>query len=147
MGRNKELFLKELESKEYVCIPRRLGTDSDKLLGVWSLCDGLWIEETRQWTEFSRSFGNKVRKAGLGWRAGLLAYQSMWLAKFRYLAPVIGLTVAQCSEVQQSIMSPCLLAAGYCNKMPRAVFMVPSNSEGWIGTIAEWYYSRKNSNC
>ena len=125
IGRNKELFIKESESKEYVCIPHRLGSDSDKRLGVWSSCDGLWVEETRQWIDFSRTFGKKVRKAGLGRKAGLLAYQSMWLAKFRYSAPVIGFTVAQCSKVQQSIISPCLSAAGYCNKMPRAVVYGP----------------------
>ncbi len=49
----------------------------------------------------------------------------MWLAKFRYSAPVIGYTIAQIEKVQKTILSPCLSASGYCSKMPRAVVYGP----------------------
>ncbi len=57
--------------------------------------------------------------------AGQLAYHSIWMAKFRYSAPAIGFTKLQLKKIQQSIISPCLSQAGYCNKIPRAVVYGP----------------------
>ena len=129
-SRLKGVIIKESESKEYLTIPRKSGKDTEKRLGVWNSCDGVWHVESANWNEYSASFGKKVRLAGLGRKAGRLAYHSMWLAKFRFSAPVIGFTVTQVGKVQKAILSPCLAAAGYCSKMPHAVVHGP---EKWGG--------------
>ena len=70
---------------------------------------------------------------------GYVAYHSMWISKFRYSAPVIGFTSTQLQKIQRSVMGPCLSAAGYCNRMPRAVVYGTEHYGGmeWdaIGTI------------
>ena len=123
--RNRGVVIQESETKDYITIPRKTGKESEKQLGVWSSCDGLWTKEVKLWQEFSTALGIKVKQSRLGRRAGLLAYKTMWLAKFRYSAPVIGYTIAQLEKVQKMILSPCLSASGYCCKMPRAVVHGP----------------------
>ena len=123
--REKHLELRESESRKKVVIPRKTGKDVEKRLGVLSSCDGKWSREFQNWIEFSRAFGNKMKISRLGRMAGYLAYQSIWLAKFRYSAPVTGLTFNQLDAIQKAITSPCLSVAGYCSKFPRAVVFGP----------------------
>ncbi len=54
----------------------------------------------------------------------------MWMAKFRYSAPVIGLTIKQMQQIKQCIVRPSLAASGVCSKIPRAVVFGPSNFGG-----------------
>ena len=119
--RSTELWLRESETGERIKIPRVLYSDAEKRLGVRSSCDGLWNAEFNYWMEFSKIFGLRVRRAGLGRMAGFIAYHSMWISKFRYSAPVIGFNNSQLQKIQKSVVNSCLSAAGYCNRMPRAV--------------------------
>ena len=126
----KELFLKESETKKLVRIPRQGGMEVAKRLGINSSCDGRWSREFLNWITFSKNFGNKLRCSQVGRTAGQLAYQSIWIAKFRYSAPAVGFTKSQLKKIQQTIISPCLSQAGYCNKIPRAVVYGPSTYGG-----------------
>ena len=123
--RTKQLYLKESESREYIQIPLISGKEAIKRLGVWSSCDGKWSTEVSKWIEFSTNFGRRVRGAGFSRVAGELAYKSVWLAKFRYSAAVIGYSQNQLKEIQSKITGPCIAAAGYSSKMPRSVIFGP----------------------
>ena len=59
-------------------------------------------------------------------------YHSIWMAKFRYSAPVISFTTPQLNKIQQRIIGSCLSAAGYCNKLSRAVVYGTT----WYGGMA-----------
>ena len=126
----KEMKLQESESHDLIIIPRLLGKEPVKRLGVTSTCDGKWNREVQQWLSFSREFSTKVRNGYLNRAAGYLAYKAVWIAKFRYSASVIGYSTNQLQEIQQSIVSSCLSAAGYSNKLPRAVVFGPAKYGG-----------------
>ena len=129
-SRSGELYLTESESKQRCLIPKRKGTDVEKRLGVASACDGKWRTEYEQWIQFSTSFSRRLRYARLGRRVGFIAYHSLWVAKFRYSAPVIGYSKAQLSKIQQTVIGLCLSVAGYCSKIPRAVVYGPKSMGG-----------------
>ncbi len=129
-GSLKQLYLWESESKEAVKIQRKHGTDTEKRLGIYSSCDGKWSTEVKQWVTYSRQFSKKVKHAGLNRAAGYLAYHSLWLAKFRYSAAVIGYTYSNLHAIQSSAIGACLSAAGYSNKFPRAVVFGPPEYGG-----------------
>ena len=125
-GRHKELILKESETKEDIIIPKRRSKDAEKRLGVWSNCEHTWSKEYNTWMEFSKIFAGKVKRAGLHRVAGYHAYHAIWLAKFRYSAPMIGITSNQVKKIYTGVLSSCLSAGGYSNKMPRAVVFGPT---------------------
>ena len=127
---HKQLILRESETKELIPIPRKTGRDSEKRLGVWSTCDGKWNTEVRVCLEHSKEFSRRVRGTRLSRTAGYLAYHSVWLAKFRYSASVVGYTLNLLKEIQRSVMGSCLTAAGYNSKMPRAVVFGPQTNGG-----------------
>ena len=118
-------MLGESESKEQVEIPRKLGKAFEKRLGVWSSCDGKWTKEVHQLIAYSRDFSQKLRGHSLSRKAGELAYHSVWIAKFRYSASVIGYSANQLAAIQSMIIGSCLSVAGYNNKFPRAVVYGP----------------------
>ncbi len=122
----KELYLHKSETEDLVQIPRKLGTDVEKRLGIYSSCDRKWGQEYKQWKHFSRNFGIRLSKSQVGRMAGYLAYHSIWLANFRYSAPVLGFTISQLDQIQRIIISPCLSQGGYCNKILRAVVYGPA---------------------
>ena len=128
--RSKQLFLRESETGELIQIPRKTGKEAEKRLGVSSSCDGKWSVEYIKWLNFSTEFGRKVKYSHLNRMSGYLAYHSLWLAKFRYSAPVLGLTTTQLKKIQQRIIGPCLSVSGYNNKIPRAVVYGPESMGG-----------------
>ena len=130
LGRVKDLFLHESETKCTVEIPRLTCKDASKRLGIWANCEATWTKEYKTWKVFSHQFGQRIKRARLGRVAGYQAYHAMWLAKFRFSAPVIGLQPKQIQKLKQCIIGPCLSAAGYCSKMPRAVVFGPSAHGG-----------------
>ena len=119
--RQKELFLTESETGELIMIPRKTGHAAEKRLGIISTCNSSWTAEFKHWISYSTEFGDRLIRSRLGWRAGYLAYHSIWLAKFRYSAPSVGFTPNQLNKIQQKIIGPCLSVGGYCNRLPRAV--------------------------
>ena len=129
-GRNKDLSLRESETNSTIKIPRLTCKEASKRLGIWTNCEATWTKEYKSWKVFSQQFGHKIKNARLGRVAGYQAYHAMWLAKFRFSAPVIGLQPQQIQKLKQSITAPCLSAAGYCSKMPRAVVFGPSKYGG-----------------
>ena len=135
--RAKDLYLFESESRSEVLIPKLSGKTAVKRLGVWTNCEATWSTEYKNWMEFSKNFGKKIKYAKLGRIAGYHAYHAMWMAKFRYSAPVIGFTIKQIQQIKQKIVGPCLSAAGVCSKMPRAVVFGPSKygGLGWDNPI------------
>ena len=129
-SRGRELYLRESETRELIQIPRKSGKDTEKRLGVMSSCDGRWTMEYNEWRRFSKEFGKKIRYSRIGRTAGYVAYHSLWMAKFRYSAPVIGFSNNQLEKIQQQIISPCISVAGYCSKIPRAIVYGPSRYGG-----------------
>ena len=71
-----------------------------------------------------------IKKARLDRLGGYHAYKALWCAKFRYSAPVIGLTKQQLFKIQKCIISPSLAAAGFSSKMPRAIVFGPQKFGG-----------------
>ena len=134
---SKEMQICESESKELITIPKMLGKDTVKRLGVGSSCNGKWNREVEQWLQFSREFSTKVQNAHFNRTAGYLAYKSVWIARSRYSASVIGYSTTQLREIQRSITGSCLSAAGYSNKFPRAVVFGPAKYGGmdWDNTL------------
>ena len=127
---SKDLFLRESETKDNIKIPQLAGKEAIKRLGIWTNCEATWAREFRNWKEYSHLFGQKIKYAKVGRIAGYQAYHAMWLAKFRFSAPVIGLKSRQVQKIKQCVVGPCLAAAGYCSKMPRAVVFGPSKYGG-----------------
>ena len=142
--RGQNLYLKESESRESICIPKNMGSDTEKRLGVWSTCDGTWKVKAKKWYEFSASFGSKVRSARIGRVAGRLAYQSMWLAKFRYSAPVISLTPTQLQKVRRYISARVCQCQVIAIKYHKRWFTDLLKWAVWHGTIVVLYSYLKN---
>ena len=140
IGRNKDLYIRESESKELVQITRKTGREYDKRLGVFTSCNGEWTKEYKRWKQFSMDFSHQLRKSKLGRIAGHTAYQSMWLAKFRYMAAVVGFTPPQVVQIQKRITSSCLSVGGYCSKLPRAVVFGPTEYGGMAWDIVLQLY-------
>lgn len=128
--RGKILYLRESETGELIPIPRKTGKEAEKRLGVSSSCDGKWTVEHRKWLTFSTEFGRNVQNSKLNRMSGYLAYHSLWMAKFRYSASVLGFTPNQLRRIQQKIIGPCLSVSGYNNKIPRAVVYGPAGMGG-----------------
>ena len=124
--RGKALYVRESETKEWIPIPRKTGSDAEKRLGVYYSCNGKWTQEFLQWKTYSGEFGNRIRQSQSDRLAGYLAYHAIWIAKFRYSAAVLGFSKSQLSQIQKKIISPCLSVAGYCQKLPRAVVYGPT---------------------
>ena len=80
------LYLRESETKEMIEIPRKLGSDVEKRLGVYHSCDGKWTYELNRWKKLSQEFGDKLKHAQIDRLGGYLAYHALWVAKFRYSA-------------------------------------------------------------
>ena len=136
-SRSKELELCESETGDSIRIPKLKSNVAEKRLGVWSNCESTWKREYQNWIEFSTGFGRKVKHARLGRTAGYLAYHSLWLAKFRYSAPVIGFSISQLKALQAKVTGPCLSASGYSNKMPRDVVYGPTQYGGMAWDAVE----------
>ena len=128
------LYLRESETKDMIKIPRKVGSDVEKRLGVYHSCDGRWTYEYNRWRKLSQEFGEKLKKAQLDRLGGYLAYHALWVAKFRYSAAVMGLTNYQLTQIQKKIIGPCLSVAGYSQKIPRAVVFGPEKYGGmdWV---------------
>ena len=94
--------------------------------------------------EFSKIFAGKVKRAGLHRVAGYHAYHAIWLAKFRYSAPMIGITSNQVKKIYTGVLSSCLSAGGYSNKMPRAVVFGPTILGGmdWDNPLIIYLYEK-----
>ena len=129
-SREQSLHLRESESGDKIHIPRKLANAPEKRLGVWSSCTGKWNKEVNLWLLYSKEFRQKLLGGGLTRQAGYMAYHSIWVAKFRYSAAVIGYTENQLSTIQSTIMGPCLSVAGYNQKFPRAVVFGPKEYGG-----------------
>ena len=129
--------LRESETGDRITIPRKKINDAEKRLGVWSSCDGKWTKEVHLWTQFSRDFCAKIKWSGLSRTAGYLAYHSVWIAKFRYSASVIGYSKNQLRTIQSGIIGACLSVAGYSSKLPRPVVFGPKQYGGmdWENVI------------
>ena len=127
---SKNLSIVESETGTLIEIPRQRGSDTNKRLGVISSCDATWADQFKQLNQTAISFRDKVKRAKIGRVAGYHAYHSMWIAKIRYSAPVIGFSTRQMKLIQQRVIGPCLSSAGYCKTMPRAVVFGPTGYGG-----------------
>ena len=127
---SKELILTESESGRRITIPRISPGKAEKRLGVWYCIDGNWQMEYKNWKEFTKSFADKLAKARVDRLGGSHAYKSLWCAKFRYIAPVVGLTKHELLQIQKTIIGRSLSASGYSSKMPRAVVFGPAKYGG-----------------
>ena len=121
-----ELHLTESESRTKINIPRIAPSTAEKRLGIRYSADGKWAKEYKYWLDFTKDFAITVRKARLDRLGGYQAYKALWCAKFRYSAPVIGLSKQQLLKIQKQIIGTSLAAAGYSSKMPRAIVFGPS---------------------
>lgn len=92
---SKRFKLIESETGLPIEIPRQNGSKSNKRLGVTSSCDAKWTEEFKTLQQSAITFGNKIRRAKIGRIAGYHSYHSMWIAKRRYSASVIGISPRQ----------------------------------------------------
>ena len=129
-ARAHSLRLWESESDESIHIPRKSAKEYEKRLGVWSSCTGQWNKEVNLWISYSKDFRQKLYGGGLTRQAGYMAYHSIWVARFRYSAAVIGYTENQLSAIQSTIVGPCLSVAGYNQKFPRAIVFGPKKYGG-----------------
>ena len=129
-NRQRDLTLTESETTYKITIPKKGTKDFEKRLGVWTNCEATWSKEFKSWIEYSRQFGKKIKWAGLDRVSGYHAYHSLWIAKFRYSAPVVGFTTSQIKQIYTMVVGPCLSAGGYCSKMPRAVVFGPTELGG-----------------
>ncbi len=120
------MIITESESGEKVYIPRSHPAAAEKRLGIRYSLDGTWSKEYAFWKEFSTDFTSTVQKAKLDRSGGYHTYNTLWCSKFRYSAPVISFTETQLTHLQKRIIGPCLAAAGFNSKMPRAVVFGPS---------------------
>ena len=75
-------------------------------------------------------FASKITLARLDRISGYHVYHSLWVAKYRYSAPVIGLSTRQMEKLETKIVGVCLSAAEYNCKMPRAVVFGPTEYGG-----------------
>ena len=143
-ARYKQLVLKESETGDHIPIPVKTCAEAVKRLGIWSTCNGTWNKEVRLWIAHSRDFSKRVKGAGLSRVAGYLAYQAVWLAKFRYSAAVVGYSVTQLSAIQSSVIGSCLSASGFSAKMPRAVVYGPQEYGGmaWDNVLVLSLYEK-----
>ena len=97
-----------------------------------------------QLVQLSRSFGQKVKWAGLDRISGYHAYHSPWVSKFRYSAPIVGFLCKQVKKIYTGVIGPCLSASGYCSKMPRAVVFGPTKLGGmeWDNPVLIQLYKK-----
>ena len=128
-----DLVLRESETHEKVLIPRLKPTSAEKRLGVNYSVDGSWNQEHKYLMQHTAQFANKITLARLDRISGYHVYHSLWVAKYRYSAPVISLSTRQMEKLETKIVGVCLSAAGYNCKMPRAVVFGPTvyGGMGW----------------
>ena len=129
-GRNRDLYLRESESGNLIKIPLLKPTDAPKRLGIRYSIDGSWNAEYKHWRQFTDSFTKTVRMAQLDRIGGYHVYAMLWCSKFRYSSPCLGFTSNRLEVITKKVMGPCLSAAGYSSKMPRAVVFGPSTYGG-----------------
>ena len=139
-----DMIITESESGEKVCIPRSHPAAAEIRLGIRYSLDGTWSQEYNFWKEFSTEFASTVKKAKLDRAGGYHTYNTLWCSKFRYGAPVISFTEKQLNNIQKRIIGPCLAAAGFNSKMPRAVVFGPALYGGmnWTSPFTMHLYEK-----
>ena len=139
-----DLTLIESETKEKIIIPQKSCKETEKK--TWSV-DRLWRVMSHRIEVldklFKTNWGGK-KWAGLDRVAGYHAYHSLWIAKFRYLAPSVGFTTTQIKQIYTGVLEPCLAAGGYCSIMHRAVVFGPTEIGGldWDNPIIIHLYEK-----
>ena len=129
-ARSGDLILVESETKDRIHILRLSTADAPKRLGIRYSVDGSWKAEYKFWQDFTDEYVRMVRRARLDRLGGFHAYATLWCAKFRYCSPCLGFNKTKLAVITKKVMGPCLAAAGYSSKMPRAVVFGPSRYGG-----------------
>ena len=71
----------------------------------------------------SKDFGTKVKRANFNRSCGSKIYPTLWVPKFRYVAPVIGLEKTKCDEIDKPVLAQCLPETGININFPRDVVL------------------------
>ena len=118
---NADINLIQSESGDAVTITRKSVEESPKVLGCHMAANGSWKCEHDRWKRQSAEFANKIKVAGFDRTCGAKLFPVFWLSKYRYVAPIIGLTQEQCKKIERPVISKCMSASGFNCRMPREV--------------------------
>ena len=127
---NVEMNLVTSEKEERVTIERKATSEAPKILGCHVAATGEWDREYGRWKSESKRFAIKVKNSRLQRSCGYTVYNSIWLAKVRYVAPVVGLTRKQAETIDRPVVAECLRAAGFSKSFPRRVVFGPKKMGG-----------------
>ena len=72
----------------------------------------------------------KIHKAKFSRVCGEKVYNTIWIPRLRYVAPVVCFTKSQCSKIDKKVVRQCLGAVGFNRNFPRAVVFGPQRLGG-----------------
>ena len=79
-----------------------------------------------RWTRNAVVFAEKVRRAKFSRVCGWKVFSSIWCAKVRFVAGVIGLGKSELDELQRPVVRECLSSSGFNRRFPRKVVFGPA---------------------
>ena len=85
-----ELKIHQTEEDKWVTVKRLDPDDAPRVLGFRMSARGHWKTEYLHWVKEARGMAKRIREAKFSRRCGEKVYPSIWLAKLRYVASVIG---------------------------------------------------------
>ena len=129
-----DLTIKTSHNNETVTITRKSTQDAPKVLGCLVAANGSWTHELGKWKAAARRFAMKVKNAHFNRTCGSKVYQSIWVAKLRYISPVVCFTESESQSIDSPVVTQCLRAAGFNKNFPRAVVFGPKAYGGmqWV---------------
>ena len=120
-----ELKIKQTEDGREITIPKKDIGDAPRFLGVHIAVDGKWSREVGKWKTEAAVFAKKVKDARFSKSCGGRVYQSLWMAKLRYISQVVCFTKEEADDINRKVVTQCMCASGYNRNFPRRVVYGP----------------------
>ena len=105
-------------------------TEAPRVLGFRMAANGQWKMEYKHWRKEATALARRINISMFCRKCGEKVYPSIWLAKLRYVASVVGLTGRQMDDLNKPVVAACLSVSGFNRKMPRGVIFGPERYGG-----------------
>ena len=124
------LTIRTSHKQEEVIITRKSAQDAPKVLGCHVAANGSWAHELGKWKSSSSRFAQRVKKARFSRTCGSKVYNTIWVAKLRYISPVVCFTEKESKQIDSPVVAQCLRASGFNQNFPRAIVFGPKEYGG-----------------
>ena len=96
-----DLKIKQTDDGKEIMIPKKDISDAPRVLGVHIAVDGNWLREVGKWKIEAAVFAKKVKDTKFSRSCGSRVYQSLWMAKLRYISQVVCFIKEEADDINR----------------------------------------------